>query len=58
MLPQGTGRNAYQIKDIAVLADQRTIRFFRLRRRLPDKAAQTVRYKIGQPGAPEILMGL
>ena len=39
MLPQGTGRNPYQIENIAVLADQRTIRFFRLRRRLPDKTA-------------------
>lgn len=27
MLPQGTGRNPYQIENIAVLADQRTIRF-------------------------------
>ena len=58
MLPQGTGRNAYQIEDIAILADQRTIRFFRLRRRLPDKTAQTVRYKIGQPCAAESIMGL
>ena len=37
MLPQGTGSNAYQIEDVAVLADQRTIRFFRLRRRSPIK---------------------
>ena len=44
---EGAGRNPYQVENIPVLADQRAVRFLRLRRRLTDKAAQTVRYKIG-----------
>lgn len=58
MLPQSALSDPHQVKNIAVLPDQRAVRLFRLRRRFPDKPAQTVGDKIREPCATESLMGL
>lgn len=58
MLPQSAGSDPHQVKNIAILPDQRTVRLFRLRRRFPDKPAQAVGNKIREPCAAESIMGL